>query len=196
MAATPSHLERGHHHRLSAGIWILMGSGEGVRQGKEKASQSTVAGDGLAVGIESMGGEGGVLVGWGLKMSGCRALIAKPHVFWLDAVNTLEQNVVPTMWQADRTERNSAHSVRHHRAQARTQTKFQRQSGALYIYVAFGRRTEPSLLISSSFPWRPTREPREIAGRRLSTSVVFLALLFFLDQAMVLDKPVAFLLLV
>jgi hypothetical protein len=119
MAATPSHLERGHHHRLSAGIWILMGSGEGVRQGKEKASQSTVAGDGLAVGIESMGGEGGVLVGWGLKMSGCRALIAKPHVFWLDAVNTLEQNVVPTMWQADRTERNSAHSVRHHRAQAR-----------------------------------------------------------------------------
>jgi hypothetical protein len=61
--------------------------------------------------------------------------------------------------------------------------------------MTIGRRTEAALLISS-FPWRPSREPREIAGRRLSASGVFLALLFFLDQAMPLVMPMAFLLLV
>jgi hypothetical protein len=62
--------------------------------------------------------------------------------------------------------------------------------------LGFGRRTEAALLISSLFPWRPSREPREIAGRRLSAFGVFLALLFFLDQAMPLVMRVAFLLLV
>lgn len=40
------------------------------------------------------------------------------------------------------------------------------------ISMAIGRRTEAALLISSLYPWRPSREPREIARRRLSASGV------------------------